>query len=65
MRNSPSLTVGILGVCWLVGLPGYSANAQTRRDINPPVAKCNLTPDTIRIQKIRISALHNQLRRRC
>lgn len=47
MRGSRSLTVGIMGVCWLIGLLGCPAHAQTRRDINPPVAKCNLTPDTI------------------
>ncbi len=47
MRGSRSLTVGILGVCWLTGLLGVAAHAQTARDINPPVAKCNLTPDTI------------------
>ena len=47
MRGNRSLAVGIVGVCSIIGLLGLPAFAQTARDINPPVAKCNLTPDTI------------------
>lgn len=47
MRRSRSLAVGLVTVCFAIGLFGLSASGQTSGGINPPVAKCNLTPDTI------------------
>ncbi|HXW40943.1 MAG TPA: hypothetical protein VEK75_07060, partial [Xanthobacteraceae bacterium] len=49
MRANRSLAIGVATVCSVIGLFGLSASAQTSSGpapINPPVAKCNMTPDT-------------------
>jgi hypothetical protein len=57
MRNSRSLAVGVMGVLGASALIGWSMPSLAQaprgsppapaRDINPPVANCNTTPDTI------------------
>ena len=57
MRNSRSLAVGVMGVLGVSALIGWSMPSVAQklrsspptpvRDINPPVANCNTTPDTI------------------
>ena len=49
MCANRSLAFGVATVCSVIGLFGLSASAQTSSGpgpINPPVAKCNMTPDT-------------------
>jgi hypothetical protein len=57
MRNSRSLAVGVMRVLGVSVLIGWSMPSPAQaprgsppapaRDINPPVANCNTTPDTI------------------
>jgi hypothetical protein len=57
MRNSRSLAVGVMGILGASALIGWSMPSRAQaprgsppaptRDINPPVANCNTTPDTI------------------